>query len=136
MWRERGKPTFGPTFDLFREFPRNLLLSYFSATFILGGISGLVARQVTIFGDVSDLFGDLLRTFGTLARRPRETFLRLVGFGPRVSLSQVHGTSISHAFNCRGLRGSLRKTKMMMGAGIITQLIPQQLPCGSYGLRN
>ena len=42
------KPTFGPTFDLFREFARNLLLSYFSATLFFRGFLVLwLTRHVT-----------------------------------------------------------------------------------------
>ena len=51
--------------------------------------------HIQIFFDFSDLFRDFFWTFGA---RPRETlfetFLRLFGFWPRDSFSQVHGTSM------------------------------------------
>ena len=43
-----------------------------------------------LFFDFPDLFRDFFQTFATPAR---ETFLRLFGFWPRDSFSQVHGTS-------------------------------------------
>ena len=46
--------------------------------------------------DFSDLFRDFFQTFGTPGPGDFfETFLRLFGFGPRDSFSQVHGTIFS-----------------------------------------
>ena len=50
--------------------------------------------KIWVLGDFSDLFRDNFQTFG--APGPGdffETFLRLFGFGPRDSFSQVRGTS-------------------------------------------
>ena len=56
-----------------------------------------------LFLDFSDLRRDFFRTFGARLRETFfETFLRLFGFWPRDSFSQVHGTSTKGWFQKKG----------------------------------